>query len=68
MLSVNHIQFMELIDMIEIEIDMDKIPNNIGKMNGKIRVTVTKVIPIMVDSFLGIGTRHPKLNLINWHP
>ena len=36
--------------------------------NGKMRVTVTKVIPIMVDSFLGIGTRHPKLNLIDWHP
>lgn len=36
--------------------------------NKQMRVTVTEAIPIMVDSFLGIGTRRPEINLIDWHP
>ncbi len=35
--------------------------------NDQMRVTVTEVIPIMIDSFLGIGTRKPIINLIDWH-
>jgi len=38
-----------------------------SKWNGQMRVTVTEVIPIMIDSFLGIGTQRPGINLTDWN-
>jgi len=38
-----------------------------SKWNGKMRVTVTKAIPIMIDLSLGIGTQQPEINLTKWN-
>lgn len=40
-----------------------------SRWNKRMRVTITGVTPIVVDSFLGIGTQYqPKSNLIKLHP
>ena len=52
---------MELINMIEIEIDMDKIPNNIGKMNGEFKKFTAVDVPKIHD---WINSQLPETNEI----